>query len=80
MRQVKGRQMARAVGRAVEDQQAAAFERAVDDRFGEIVIVQYSAPGGERRLVGREDHRPLLEMAVVDDVEEHVRSIGAIGY
>jgi len=62
--------MARAVRRAIEYQQAAALEGAVDDSFGEMVIVQHAAPGCERRL---------LEMAVVRDVKEHVRGIDAIG-
>src|SRR5262245_22749750 len=37
-----------------------------------------SAPGVES-LVGGEDHRALAAMAIVDDVEEHIRSVSAIG-
>ena len=31
------------------------------------------------RLVGGEDHRALAQVAVVDDVEEHVGGVGAVG-
>ena len=39
--------------------------------------MQDAAPGTER-FVRREDHRTLLEVALVDDVEEHVRRVGAV--
>ncbi len=64
--------------RAVELKQAAALEDAVEDRLGEIVVVQHPAPGGER-LVGGEDHRAPALVALVDDVEEHVGGVGAVG-
>jgi len=36
-----------AVGRAVEEQELTALERAVDDRLREVRIVQHLAPLGE---------------------------------
>jgi hypothetical protein len=44
----------------------------------EIFIVQNAAPGG-KRLIGGKDHRALAFVPFVDDVEEHVRGVGAIG-
>ena len=69
--------MLRPQGWAIEREHAPALEYAVDDRVGEILVVQHVAPRGER-FVGGEDHRALLPMAIVDDMEEHVRSIGPV--
>jgi hypothetical protein len=55
-----------------------AFEDAVDDGFGEIVVVQDGPPGGPRP-VGGEDHGALALVALVDDVEEDVGGIGPVG-
>jgi len=65
-------------GRAVEIEEAAAFEDAVDDGGGEVIVVEDGAPEGGV-LVGGEEHGASGEMAVVDDVEEHVSSVGAVG-
>ncbi len=64
--------------RSVEGEKSAAFEDAVDDGLGEVLVVEHSPPGASR-LVGGEDHRALAAVAVVDDVEEHVRRVGAVG-
>src|SRR5438034_568155 len=56
--------MLRPQGWAIEREHAPALEYAVDDRVGEILVVQYVAPRGER-FVGGEDHRALLPMAIV---------------
>jgi hypothetical protein len=40
--------------------------------------VENGSPGGEG-LVGGEDHRSLLEVAFVDDVEQHIGRIGSVG-
>ena len=40
--------------------------------------MEHEAPGRER-FVGGEDHRALPAMAFVDDVEEHIRRVGAVG-
>jgi hypothetical protein len=53
---------------------ATALEDPVDDRGGQVVIVEDATPGVEG-LVGGEDHRAVLEMALVDDVEEQVGGI-----
>jgi hypothetical protein len=52
----------------------AALEHAVEDDLGKILVVEHGATGRER-LVRREQHRPLLEVSVVDDVEEHVGGV-----
>ena len=36
-------------------------------------------PQAFERLVGGEDHRALAPMPLVDDVEEHVGGVGAVG-
>lgn len=71
--------MAGAVAGAVEDEEASALEDAIDDGVGEVTVVEGVAPVGERRLVGGEDHGPLSGVAVVDDVEEHVGGVVAVG-
>ena len=71
--------MTGAVRGTVEDQQPTAFEGAVHDRLGQIMIMEDCAPRGQRRLVGREDDRPLLEVAVVDHMEEDIGGIEAVG-
>ena len=63
--------MAGPIGAPAQFDVAAALEHAVEDRLGEIRIVQDPAPRGER-LVRGEDHRPPVQVAVVDDLEEHV--------
>ena len=70
--------MLRAHRRAVEVQDAAALEDTIDDGKTEVVVVQHGAPRFER-LVGGEDHRALALVPIVDDVEEHVGGIGAVG-
>ena len=73
-----GRQVLRAHRGPVETQHAAALEDAVDDGLGEIVVVEHGAPGGLRRLVGGEDHRASADVALVDDVVQDVRRVGAV--
>jgi hypothetical protein len=71
-------EMLRAHRGSVEQQQATAFQHPVDDRGSEVIVVQDGAPG-VGVLVRREDHRALRLMAMIDDVIEHVRRIGAVG-
>ena len=61
--------MAGANQRALERDDAAAFQEAAEDRGGEVAVVQRGNPVGER-LVGREDDRAALDVALVDEVEE----------
>jgi hypothetical protein len=56
---------------------SAALEHAVEDRLGEIRVVEDAAPSPQR-LVGGEDQRPTVQMAVVHDLEQDVRGVGAI--
>lgn len=60
------------VGRAVDDDEFAAFEGAIDDGLGEVGIMEDVAPLGAWRLVGGEDDRPVLDVTAVDDLEEDV--------
>jgi hypothetical protein len=62
----------------VECEDSAALEDAVDDRLCQILIMQHTTPHRER-LVRGEDHGALFPMAIVDDVEEHVRGVRAVG-
>ena len=55
-----------------------ALEDAIDDGFGEVVIVEHGTPLFEL-LVGREDHGSVLQVPLVDDMEQHVRRVGAVG-
>src|SRR5687767_3608374 len=64
--------------RTVELEVAATFEDPVEDRLSEVLVVEDTAPRVER-LVGGEDHGPLAAVPVVDDVEEHVGRVGAVG-
>ncbi len=59
---------------AVELEQAATLEDAVDDDLGEIVVVKDVAPAA-RGLVGREDHGAPLNVPLIDDMEEDVRRV-----
>ena len=65
-------------GRTVHPEEPAAVEDAVDDGVGEVLVVQHRAPS-LRVLVGREEHRALLDVPLVDDVEEHIGGIVAVG-
>ncbi len=64
--------------RTIQREETTALQDAVDDRVGEVFVMQYASPLVER-FVGGEDHRALLPMAIVDDMEEHVCSIGPVG-
>ena len=54
------------------------FENAVQDGLGEIGIVEHLAPGFEG-FVGGEDHGSLVQVAIIDDLEEDIGSIRAVG-
>ena len=64
---------------AVEEHEPATLENPVDDGLGEVMVVQNAAPPGERWLVGGEQHRPAAQMTLVDDVEQDVGGIRAVG-
>ncbi|MEY4509355.1 MAG: hypothetical protein RLZZ450_1477 [Pseudomonadota bacterium] len=55
----------------------ASLEYPVEDRLGEVVVVQDVAPGPQL-LVRREDHGLAREVALVDDTEEHVGGIRCV--
>ncbi len=66
------------VGGAVEPEEAAALQDAVDDGGSEVLVVEDLAPNVEG-LVGGEDHRATLEVPLVDDVVEDVGRLVAVG-
>jgi hypothetical protein len=66
----------RADGGAVEAERAAAFEDAIDDGVGEVVVVEDGAPAA-RVLIGGEDHGAAGDVALVHDVVEHVGGVVA---
>jgi hypothetical protein len=65
-------------GRAVEFEVSTALEYPVDDGVSQILVVKNPSPGIQG-FVGSKDHRFFLLMAFVDDMEEDVGCIGAIG-
>ena len=67
-----------AVRRAIEEHESTALENAVDDRLGQIGVVQHGAPGGQRRLVGREQHRAPAQVPLVDDMEQDVGRVRTV--
>jgi hypothetical protein len=62
----------------IKGQEAPPLEDAINDRVREIVVVEDAAPGGQG-LVGREDHRAPVTMAITDDMKEHVGRVGPVG-
>lgn len=66
------------MGGAVEPEEAAALQDAVDDGGSEVLVVEDLAPNVEG-LVGGEDHRATLEVPLVDDVVEDVGRLVAVG-
>jgi hypothetical protein len=65
-------------GRPIECERATTLKDPIEDGVSQILVVQDAAPAGER-LVGGEDHRAFLPMAIVHHVEEHVRGISPVG-
>ena len=65
------------VGRAAELKVPSALEDPIQDRLGEVRIMEDSSPRGQR-FVCREDHGPAVQMPIVDDLEEHVRRVGPV--
>jgi hypothetical protein len=70
--------MLRSHRRTIQREKAAAFEDAIDNRVGQVFIMQHTSPLIQR-FVGGEDHCPLLTMPIVDDVKEHVGCVRAAG-
>ena len=70
--------MAGAHGGSFERDDAAAFEDAVENGFGEVGVVQDTAPALEW-LVGGEDHGAPAAVALVDDMDQDVGGVGAVG-
>jgi hypothetical protein len=66
--------MSGAVGRAAKVEDPTAFQDAIDDGLREVGVVEDGSPGGER-FVGGEDHRLVMQVAVVDDMEEKIGGV-----
>ena len=69
--------MARPVGAPAQFEVPAPFGHSVEDRLGEIRVVQDPPPRGQRFVRG-EDHRTLMQVPVVDDLKEDVRRVGPV--
>lgn len=65
---------------AVQEDEPPALHGAIHDGVREVAVAQYVAPLGRRRLVGREEDRALADVPVVDDVEQDVGRVGAVGW
>jgi hypothetical protein len=69
--------VAGAVGAPAQFEVAAALQHAIEDRFGEIGIVEHAAPG-RQGLVRREEHGALVQVAIVHHLEEHIGRVGPV--
>ena len=69
--------MTRPVGTSAQFDVPAAFEHAVENGLGAIRVVQHARPC-RQELVGGEDHRAVMQIAIVDHLEEHVRGVRAV--
>lgn len=69
--------MTGAVRAAAQREVDAPLEQAIEDRLREVAIMQHITER-RQRLVGREEHRPPLEVSLVDHAIEHVRGIGGM--
>lgn len=78
MREYRGIDVARPVGRAVEGDETTALEQTIDDGFGQIGVVEDFAPGGGGLVCGQ-DHGSFGKVTVVDEVVEDVGCVGAVG-
>ena len=67
-----------AYGWAIELDETAPFQDAVDDGLSQIRVVQHGSPVGKSFVGGQQDG-PLALMPLVDDVEEHVGGVNAVG-
>ena len=56
----------------------ATFQQAIDNRISEVRIVQHAAPR-VRGLVRGDDNRAACEVAAVNDLEQQVGGIRAVG-
>jgi hypothetical protein len=76
--EVLGRQVLGPDRGPIEPEVSTAFEYAVDDRVGEIVVVQDVSPA-LGVLVGGEHHRASANVSIIDHVVEDVGRVGAVG-
>jgi len=63
---------------SVESQESPALEDSIHDGLGEIVVMKDGTPA-LRMLVRGEDHRALLDVTLVDNVEQDVGRVIAVG-
>ena len=70
--------MTRAVRRSTQLDEPSPFQYPVGDGLGQVRVVKYPTPLVQA-LVRGEDHRLLVQIAMIDHLEEHVGGVGAIG-
>jgi hypothetical protein len=64
--------------RPIEAKQPPSVLDPIDDRIGQIVVIEHRAPA-LRMLVRREEHRARLDVPLVDHVEQYVGGGVAVG-
>ena len=70
--------MTRSPGRSGEKDEASTLQNSIQDGGREIFVMQDLAPFAERFVRG-EDHGSLSQMALVNHMKQHVRSIRTVG-
>jgi hypothetical protein len=70
-------EMSGPVGRTSEFEVLPALERPVEDHLGQVRIIEDTSPRPHttRDLLGREDHGPAVEMALIHDQQEHIARV-----
>ncbi len=66
-----------AVGATAHREVGASLQEPIENRFSQISIMQHLAQR-RQRLVRREEHRAVREVALVDDAVEHIRRVGRV--
>src|SRR2546429_268269 len=69
-------QMTRPPGGSIEVDEASTLQDSIQNGGRQILVVQHLSPRAER-LVRGEDHRPLLEVAMVHHMVQHIGGIGS---
>src|SRR5947199_3132810 len=70
-------QMTRPPGGSIEVDEASTLQDSIQNGGRQILVVQHLSPRAER-LVRGENHRPLLEVAMVHHMVQHIGGIGSV--
>ena len=69
--------MTRPPGGSIEVDEASTLQDSIQNGGRQILVVQHLSPRAER-LVRGENHRPLLEVAMVHHMVQHIGGIGSV--